>query len=49
MRRLFDFDRDGLLDLYITGTSRSDMTSGNLKSTRIMKSRWTSHPNGGRI
>src|SRR5258706_352361 len=42
-----DFDRDGLLDLYITGYFRSDIDFWHLKTTRIMQSSWDFASNGG--
>src|SRR5258707_182498 len=43
-----DFDRDGLLDLYITGYFRSDIDFWHLKTTRIMQSSWDFASNGGK-
>src|SRR5256885_16356730 len=43
-----DFDRDGLIDLYITGYFRSDIDFWHLKSTRIMQHSWDFASNGGR-
>jgi len=44
----FDFDRDGLLDLYITGYFRSDIDFWHLRTTRIMQSSWEFASNGGK-
>jgi hypothetical protein len=44
----FDFDRDGLLDLYITGYFRSDIDFWNLRTTRIMQHSWEFASNGGK-
>src|SRR6185295_19180934 len=43
-----DFDRDGLLDLYITGYFRSDIDFWNLRTTRIMQHSWEFATNGGK-
>src|SRR5258708_5392689 len=43
-----DFDRDGLLDLYITGYFRSDIDFWHLNSTRIMQESWEFASNGGK-
>ncbi|MEX2156821.1 MAG: CRTAC1 family protein [Gemmatimonadales bacterium] len=43
-----DFDRDGLLDLYITGYFRSDVDFWNLRTTRIMQHSWEFASNGGK-
>jgi enediyne biosynthesis protein E4 len=44
----FDFDRDGLLDLYITGYFRSDIDFWHLRTTRIMQHSWEFASNGGK-
>jgi hypothetical protein len=44
----FDFDRDGLLDLYVAGYFRSDIDFWHLKSTRIMQHSWEFATNGGK-
>jgi enediyne biosynthesis protein E4 len=44
----FDFDRDGLLDLYVAGYFRSDIDFWHLKSTRIMQHSWEFASNGGK-
>src|SRR6266571_5131229 len=43
-----DFDRDGLLDLYITGYFRSDIDFWHLTTTRIMQHSWEFATNGGK-
>jgi len=43
-----DFDRDGLLDLYVTGYFRSDIDFWHLKTTRIMQSSWDFASKGGK-
>jgi hypothetical protein len=43
-----DYDRDGLLDLYITGYFRSDIDFWHLRTTRIMQSSWEFASNGGK-
>ncbi|HET9385171.1 MAG TPA: FG-GAP-like repeat-containing protein [Gemmatimonadales bacterium] len=43
-----DFDRDGLLDLYVTGYFRSDIDFWNLRTTRIMQHSWEFATNGGK-
>src|SRR5213595_450638 len=44
----FYFDRDGLLDLYVTGYFRSDIDFWHLKNTRIMQQSWEFASNGGK-
>ena len=44
----FDFDRDGLLDLYVAGYFRSDIDFWHLKNTRIMQHSWEFASNGGK-
>lgn len=44
----FDYDRDGLLDLYIANYFRSDVDLWNLTSTRIMQESFEFANNGGR-
>src|SRR6266511_4303367 len=44
----FDFDRDGLLDLYVTGYFRSDIDFWHLQTTRIMQQSWEFAANGGK-
>src|SRR4051812_27482631 len=43
-----DFDRDGLLDLYVTGYFRSDIDFWHLTDTRIMQHSWDFASNGGK-
>jgi enediyne biosynthesis protein E4 len=43
-----DFDRDGLLDLYVTGYFRSDIDFWHLRTTRIMQHSWEFASNGGK-
>jgi len=43
-----DFDRDGLLDLFITAYFREDVDLWNLKTTRIMQDSFEFAKNGGR-
>jgi hypothetical protein len=43
-----DFDRDGLLDLYVTGYFRSDIDFWKLRTTRIMQHSWEFATNGGK-
>jgi len=43
-----DFDRDGLLDLYVTGYFRSDIDFWHLRTTRIMQHSWEFATNGGK-
>src|SRR5213596_446036 len=43
-----DFDRDGLLDLFITGYFRSDIDFWHLATTRIMQHSWDFASNGGK-
>src|SRR2546430_12332744 len=42
-----DYDRDGLLDLYVTGYFRSDIDFWNLRTTRIMHNSFEFATNGG--
>lgn len=42
-----DYDRDGLLDLYVTGYFRDDVDFWDLKSTRIMQESFEFATNGG--
>ena len=42
-----DYDRDGLLDLYVAGYFREDIDLWNLKSTRIMQTSFEFANNGG--
>ena len=44
----FDYDRDGLLDLYVTGYFRSDIDLWHLTTTRIMHSSFEFAANGGK-
>ncbi|TFH64860.1 MAG: CRTAC1 family protein, partial [Gemmatimonadales bacterium] len=43
----FDFDRDGLLDLYVTAYFRSDVDLWNATTTRIMHNSFDFAANGG--
>jgi hypothetical protein len=43
-----DFDRDGLLDLFITGYFREEIDLWNLKTTKIMQESFEFAKNGGR-
>ncbi len=43
-----DYDRDGLLDLYVTGYFRSDIDFWHLQTTRIMQESWEFASNGGK-
>src|SRR5204863_281144 len=43
-----DYDRDGLLDLYVTGYFRSDIDFWHLKTTRIMENSFEFATNGGK-
>jgi len=43
-----DYDRDGLLDLYVTAYFRSDIDLWNLATTRIMHSSFEFATNGGK-
>ena len=43
-----DYDRDGLLDLYVTGYFREDVDFWNLKTTKIMQESFEFATNGGR-
>lgn len=43
-----DFDRDGLLDLFITGYFREEIDLWNLKSTNIMQESFEFAKNGGK-
>ena len=43
-----DYDRDGLLDLYVTAYFRSDVDLWNLATTRIMHSSFEFATNGGK-
>src|SRR5437667_200196 len=43
-----DYDRDGLLDLYVAGYFRSDIDFWHLKTTRIMERRFEFATNGGK-
>lgn len=42
-----DYDRDGLLDLYVTGYFREDVDLWNLKTTKIMQASFEFATNGG--
>src|SRR5437879_8835940 len=42
-----DYDRDGLLDLYVTGYFRSDIDFWHLQTTRIMHNSFEFATNGG--
>ena len=42
-----DYDRDGLLDLYVAGYFREDVDLWNLKSTKIMQDSFDFATNGG--
>src|SRR2546430_16340454 len=42
-----DYDRDGRLDLYVTGYFRSDIDFWNLRTTRIMHNSFEFATNGG--
>src|SRR5207247_1982206 len=44
----FDYDRDGLLDLYVGGYYRSDIDFWHLKTTRIMENSFEFATNGGK-
>jgi len=44
----FDYDRDGLLDLYVAGYYRSDIDFWHLKTTRIMENSFEFATNGAR-
>jgi hypothetical protein len=44
----FDYDRDGLLDLYVTAYFRNDVDLWNLATTRIMHSSFEFATNGGK-
>src|SRR3989475_7694961 len=44
----FDYDRDGLLDLYVAGYYRSDIDFWHLKTTRIMENSFEFATNGGK-
>jgi hypothetical protein len=44
----FDYDRDGLLDLYVTAYFRSDIDLWHLTSTRIMHNSFEFATNGGK-
>lgn len=44
----FDYDRDGLLDLYIPGYYREDLNLWDLETTRIMPNSFEYSDNGGR-
>jgi enediyne biosynthesis protein E4 len=43
-----DYDRDGLLDLYVAGYYRSDIDFWHLKTTRIMENSFEFATNGGK-
>lgn len=43
----FDYDRDGLLDLYLCGYYRSDLRLWDLQTTRILPESWEFAANGG--
>ncbi len=43
-----DYDRDGLLDLYVTAYFRSDVDLWNLKTTKIMHNSFEFATNGGK-
>ena len=43
-----DFDRDGLLDLYVTGYFPSDIDFWHLRTTKIMQHSWEFATNGGK-
>lgn len=43
----FDYDRDGLLDLYLTNYFREEVDLWNLTTTRIMQESWEFADNGG--
>lgn len=43
-----DYDRDGLLDLYVAGYFREDVDLWNLKTTKIMQDSFDFARNGGR-
>ena len=43
-----DYDRDGLLDLYVTGYFRSDIDLWHLRTTRIMHNSFEYATNGGK-
>lgn len=43
----FDYDRDGLLDLYLAGYFRDDLVLWDLKTTRIMQESFEFANNGG--
>src|SRR2546428_9741894 len=43
-----DYDRDGLLDLYVTGYFRSDIDFWHLQTTRIMHNSFEFATNGGK-
>ena len=43
-----DFDRDGLLDLYVTGYFSSNLDFWKLRTTRIMQHSWEFATNGGK-
>lgn len=44
----FDYDRDGLLDLYLCGYYRAEVDFFDLRTTRIMPESWEYADNGGR-
>ncbi len=44
----FDYDRDGLLDLYLCGYYRAEVDFFDLTTTRIMPESWEFADNGGR-
>lgn len=44
----FDYDRDGLLDLYLCGYYRAEVDFFDLATTRIMPESWEYADNGGR-
>src|SRR2546423_15319583 len=44
----FDYDRDGLLDLYVGAYYRSDIDFWHLKTTRIMENSFEFATNGGK-
>src|SRR2546428_145001 len=43
-----DYDRDGLLDLYVAGYYRSDIDFWHLKTTRLMENTFEFATNGGK-
>src|SRR5204863_7236295 len=43
-----DYDRDGLLDLSVTGYFRSDIDLWHLKTTRILENSFEFDTNGGK-